>query len=150
MEAEEQALAAREQYLEARERALAAKEQALNAKEQALNPEEQASAAKLSEAISLDPLGVPPTIADVIRPTIDPLEEVRQSFMKMAPMALGESGLYEADSVWEKFELSESQIIELWSTVWASFDFTESQYIDIEQPWDKQSVSGASLHMPHC
>lgn len=67
----------------------------------------------------------------------DPLEDVRQSFMKMAPRAFELGNMMDRDVVNRLKPLSQEQQMDLWNKVWDSFDFNDCQRIDARQEWDE-------------
>lgn len=73
-------------------------------------------------------------------PSVTSLEDVRRSFLKMAPEAFDFSEIHNPLSFWKKFRLPDDQLLEFWAEVWDSFDFSESHYIDFELPGDQQYV----------
>lgn len=72
------------------------------------------------------------------RSAADLLEDVRQSFMKMAPRAFEAGNVMDEDLPSTFPPLSEAEQVELWTKVWDSFDFSDSQRIDVRADWSEQ------------
>lgn len=66
-----------------------------------------------------------------------PLEDVRQSFMKMAPQAFELGNMMYRNVVNRLKPLSQEQQMDLWTKVWESFDFNDCQRINVGQEWDE-------------
>lgn len=59
------------------------------------------------------------------------LEDVWQSFMKMAPRAFELGNMMDRNVVNRLKPLSKEQEMELWAKIWSSFDFNDSQCLDV-------------------